>query len=77
MVSDDAWWVLFRDIGDRDTLPAEDYIVWHSAMTERVRARDKDSGEFLPDDPTTDEVDEAWEEVAVPRPANAPGRVFC
>ena len=76
MESDDAWWVLFRDMGNRDTLPAEDYIVWHSAMTERVRTRDQDSGEFLPDNPNTPE-DEAWEEVAVPRPENAPDRVFC
>ena len=75
MVSDDAWWVLFRDIGDRDTLPAEDYIVWHSDMVERVRAR-KEDGTFKSDHPDTPE-DEAWEEVAVPRPANAPGRVFC
>ena len=43
-------------------------------MTERVRAR-KEDGTFKSDDPDTPE-DEAWEEVAVPRPANAPGRVF-
>ena len=55
MVSDDAWWVLFRDMADRDMTPAEDFIVWHSAMTEQ---------------------NEEGEEVSVPRPNNAPNRVF-
>ena len=55
MVSDDAWWVLFRDMADRDMTPAEDFIVWHSAMTEQ---------------------NEEGEEVPVPRPNNAPNRVF-
>jgi hypothetical protein len=35
--------------------PAEDFIVWHSAMTEQ---------------------NEEGEEVPVPRPTNAPDRVF-
>lgn len=55
MVSDEAWWVLFRDKADRDMTPAEDFIVWHSAMTEQ---------------------NEEGEEVPVPRPTNAPNRVF-
>ena len=55
MVSDDAWWVLFRDMADRDMTPAEDFIIWHSAMTEQ---------------------NEEGEEVSVPRPNNAPNRVF-
>ena len=55
MVSDDAWWVLFRDMADRDMTPAEDFIVWHSDMTEQ---------------------NEEGEEVPVPRPNNAPNRVF-
>lgn len=75
MVSDEAWWVLFRDMADRDLSPAEDFVVWHSQMTERVRARN-DDGEFEADDPDTPE-DEAWIEQSVPRPANAPDRVFC
>lgn len=75
MESDDAWWVLFRDMADRDLSPAEDFVVWHSQMTERVRARN-DDGEFEADNPDTPE-DEAWIEQAVPRPANAPDRVFC
>lgn len=75
MVSDEAWWVLFRDMGDRDMTPAEDFIVWHSDMTEKVRARQED-GTFESDDPETPE-DEAWIEQAVPRPADAPDRVFC
>ena len=75
MVSDEAWWVLFRDMADRDLSPAEDFVVWHSQMTEKVRARN-DDGEFEADDPDTPE-DEAWIEQSVPRPANAPDRVFC
>ena len=75
MVSDEAWWVLFRDMADRDLSPAEDFVVWHSQMTERVRARNED-GEFEADNPDTEE-DEAWIEQSVPRPANAPDRVFC
>ena len=75
MVSDEAWWVLFRDMADRDLSPAEDYIVWHSDMVERTRAR-KEDGTFASDDPDTPE-DEAWIEQPVPRPANAPDRVFC
>lgn len=75
MVSDEAWWVLFRDMADRDLSPAEDFVVWHSQMTERVRARNED-GEFEADNPDTQE-DEAWIEQPVPRPANAPDRVFC
>ena len=75
MVSDEAWWVLFRDMADRDLSPAEDFVVWHSQMTERVRARNED-GEFEADNPDTPE-DEAWIEQPVPRPANAPDRVFC
>ncbi len=55
MVSDDAWWVLFRDMADRDMTPAEDFIIWHSAMTE---------------------LNEEGEEVSIPRPNNAPNRVF-
>tara|TARA_R100000234_G_scaffold103251_1_gene72679 strand:+ start:241 stop:624 length:384 start_codon:yes stop_codon:yes gene_type:complete len=55
MVSDDAWWVLFRDMADRDMTPAEDFIVWHSAMTE---------------------LNEEGEEVSIPRPTNAPNRIF-
>jgi len=55
MVSDEAWWVLFRDMADRDMTPAEDFIIWHSAMTE---------------------LNEEGEEVPVPRPNNAPNRVF-
>ena len=75
MESDEAWWVLFRDMADRDLSPAEDFVVWHSQMTERVRARNED-GEFEADNPDTPE-DEAWIEQPVPRPANAPDRVFC
>jgi hypothetical protein len=75
MVSDEAWWVLFRDMADRDLSPAEDFVVWDSQMTERVRARNED-GEFEADNPDTEE-DEAWIEQPVPRPANAPDRVFC
>lgn len=75
MESDEAWWVLFRDMADRDLSPAEDFVVWHSQMTERVRARNSD-GEFEADIPNTEE-DEAWIEQPVPRPANAPDRVFC
>ena len=74
MQSDEAWWILFRDLADRDLSPAEDYIVWHSDMVERTRAR-KEDGTFESDDPDTPE-DEAWVEVAVPRPVNAPNRVF-
>ena len=55
MVSDEAWWVLFRDMADRDLSPAEDFVVWHSQMTEQ---------------------NEEGEEVSVPRPNNAPNRVF-
>ena len=55
MATDNAWWVLFRDKADRDMTPAEDFIVWHSAMTEQ---------------------NEEGEEVPVPRPTNAPNRVF-
>ena len=55
MTTDNAWWVLFRDKADRDMTPAEDFIVWHSAMTEQ---------------------NEEGEEVPVPRPTNAPNRVF-
>lgn len=75
MVSDEAWWVLFRDMADRDLSPAEDFVVWHSQMTEKVRTR-KEDGTFQSDDPDTPE-DEAWIEQSVPRPANAPDRVFC
>ena len=75
MVSDEAWWVLFRDMGDRDMTPAEDFIVWHSDMREKVRGRQED-GTFESDDPETPE-DEAWIEQAVPRPDDAPDRVFC
>ena len=75
MVSDEAWWILFRDMADRDLSPAEDFVVWHSQMTQRVRARNED-GEFEADIPNTEE-DEAWIEQPVPRPANAPDRVFC
>ena len=75
MKGDGNHWVLFRDIkGDMDAEPAEDFIVWSSAMTERVRKRDED-GQFIADDPDTPE-DEAWEEVPVPRPENAPNRIF-
>ena len=55
MTTDDAWWVLFRDMADRDMTAAEDFIVWHSAMTEQ---------------------NEEGEEVLIPRPTNAPNRVF-
>lgn len=55
MTTDNAWWVLFRDLADRDLSPAEDFIIWHSAMTE---------------------LNEEGEEVSVPRPANAPNRIF-
>ena len=55
MATDNAWWVLFRDKADRDMTPAEDFIVWHSTMTEQ---------------------NEEGEEVPVPRPTNAPNRVF-
>lgn len=76
MKGDGKHWVLFRDIkGDMDAEPAEDFIVWSSAMTERVRKRDED-GQFVADDPDTPEDDEAWEEVPVPRPENAPDRIF-
>ena len=75
MKGDKKHWVLFRDIkGDIDPEPAEDFIEWHSNMTEKVRKRDED-GQFLADDPDTPE-DEAWEEVPVPRPENAPNRIF-
>ena len=75
MKGDGNHWVLFRDIkGDMDAEPAEDFIVWSSDMTERVRKRDED-GQFVADDPDTPE-DEAWEEVPVPRPENAPNRIF-
>lgn len=74
-VSDGKHWVLFRDVkGDMDAEPAEDFIVWSSDQTERVRRRDED-GQFLADDPDTTN-DEAWEDVPVPRPDNAPDRVF-
>ena len=76
MKGDGKHWVLFRDIkGDMDAEPAEDFIVWSSAMTERVRKRDED-GQFVADDPDTPEDGEAWEEVPVPRPENAPDRIF-
>ena len=75
MESDEAWWVLFRDMADRDLSPAEDFVVWHSDMLEKVRTR-KEDGTFQSDDPDTPE-DEAWIEQPVPRPANAPDRVFC
>ena len=55
MESDEAWWVLFRDMADRDMTPAEDFIIWHSAMIEQ---------------------NEEGEEAPVPRPTNAPNRVF-
>ena len=75
MQGDGKHWVLFRDIkGDMDAEPAEDFIVWHSNMTERIRKRDE-NGQFIADDPDTPE-DEAWEEVPVPRPENAPDRIF-
>jgi hypothetical protein len=32
-------------------------------------------GQFIADDPDTPE-DEAWEDVPVPRPENAPDRIF-
>jgi hypothetical protein len=74
-VSDGKHWVLFRDVkGDMDSEPAEDFIEWASDQTERVRRRDED-GQFLGDDPDTTN-DEAWEDVPVPRPDNAPNRVF-
>ena len=76
MKGDKKHWVLFRDVkGDMDAEPAEDFIEWHSNMTERVRKRDED-GQFIADDPDTPEDDEAWEEVPVPRPENAPNRIF-
>lgn len=76
MKGDGNHWVLFRDIkGDMDAEPAEDFIVWSSAMTERVRKRDED-GQFIADDPDTPEDDEAWEEIPVPRPEDAPNRIF-
>ena len=75
MESDEAWWVLFRDMADRDLSPAEDFVVWHSHMVQKVRTR-KEDGTFQSDDPDTPE-DEAWIEQPVPRPANAPDRVFC
>ena len=62
-------------MADRDLSPAEDFVVWHSQMTKRVRARNSD-GEFEADIPNTPE-DEAWIEQPVPRPENAPDRVFC
>jgi hypothetical protein len=75
MKSDKNHWVLFRDVhGDMDPTPAKKFIVWSSDMTEKVRARNED-GEFEPDDPDTPE-DEAWVEQPVPRPENAPNRVF-
>ena len=75
MKGDGKHWVLFRDIkGDMDAEPAEDFIVWHSNMTERIRKRDE-NGQFIANDPDTPE-DEAWEEVPVPRPDNAPDRIF-
>ena len=55
MECDEAWWILFRDMADRDLSPAEDYIVWHSDMTA---------------------TNEEGEEVSIPRPTNAPDRVF-
>ena len=74
-VSDGKHWVLFRDVkGDMDAEPAEDFIEWHSNMTEKVKTRNAD-GTFKSDDPDTPE-DEAWEEVPVPRPENAPNRIF-
>ena len=76
MKGDGNHWVLFRDIkGDMDAEPAEDFIVWSSAMTERVRKRDED-GQFIADYPDTPEDDEAWEEIPVPRPEDAPNRIF-
>ena len=74
-VADGKHWVLFRDVkGDMDAEPAEDFIEWHSNMTEKVKTRNAD-GTFKSDDPDTPE-DEAWEEVPVPRPENAPNRIF-
>ena len=68
--------VVFRDVrGDMDPDIAKKFVVWHSDMTERVRARDSETGEFEADDPETVD-DEAWVEQPVPRPTSAPNRVF-
>ena len=76
MKSDKKHWVLFRDVrGDMDPDIAKKFVVWHSDMTERVRARDSETGEFEADDPETVD-DEAWVEQPVPRPTSAPNRVF-
>ena len=75
MKSDKKHWVLFRDVnGDMDPDIAKKFVVWHSDMTEKVRARNED-GEFEADDPETVD-DEAWIEQPVPRPTSAPNRVF-
>ena len=75
MKSDKKHWVLFRDVnGDMDSSIAEKFVVWHSDMTEKVRARNED-GKFEADDPETVD-DEAWIEQPVPRPTSAPNRVF-
>tara|TARA_R100000734_G_C3313896_1_gene105330 strand:- start:1536 stop:1937 length:402 start_codon:yes stop_codon:yes gene_type:complete len=58
MKGDGKHWVLFRDIkGDMDAEPAEEFIVWSSAMTEPSEENE-------------------GEEVPVPRPENAPDRIF-
>jgi hypothetical protein len=47
MQGDGKHWVLFRDIkGDMDAEPAEEFIIWHSNMTERIRKRDE-NGQFI------------------------------
>jgi len=75
MKSDKKHWVLFRDVnGDMDSSIAEKFVVWHSDMTEKVRARQAD-GTYESDDPETVD-DEAWIEQPVPRPTSAPNRVF-
>lgn len=75
MEGDGNHWILFRTWDDNlDTSIAEDYIVWNSKETTRVRRRDE-NGQFIGDDPNT-ENDEAWEDEPVPRPENAPRREF-
>ena len=73
---DGKHWVLFRDITGNIKVPdeAEEFIVWASNRTERLRRRD-DEGKYLSDDPDT-KNDEAWETIPLRKPDNAPDRKF-
>ena len=76
MEGDGKHWILFRDIKGNMPIPTEteQFIVWASNRTERIRRRDED-GKFLSDDPNT-ENDEAWETIPMRRPSDSPDRSF-